>query len=58
LALNTETAMKAWKCAFLALSGGVLLQAGSCATDFGYLIMQALATQLAAALLSGATGSA
>ncbi len=50
--------MKAWKCTLLALSGGVLLQAGSCATDFGYLIMQALATQLAAALLSGATGSA
>lgn len=50
--------MTAWKCALLALSGGVLLQAGTCATDVGYLMVQALATQLAAALRSGATGSA
>lgn len=49
--------MKKWKYAMLALSGGVLLQAGSCATDFGYLIMQALATQIAAALVSGAAGA-
>jgi hypothetical protein len=50
--------MKAWKWTALALAGGVLLQLGACATDLGYYLLQALATQLATAALTAATGAA
>ncbi len=49
--------MKKWKWAALALSGGVLLQTSTC-SDFGYYLMQALATQLVTAVLNAATGTA
>ncbi len=48
--------MKRWKWAALALSGGILLQASTC-SDFGYYVMQALATQLVTVLLDTATGA-
>jgi len=51
-----ENIMKAWKATALFLSGGLLLQLGSCATDFMYYLMQALATQLISSLLNAATG--
>jgi hypothetical protein len=52
-----EIAMKAWKWTTLVLSGGVLLQFSACASDFGYYVMQALATQIVTALASAATGT-
>ncbi len=48
--------MKAWKATALFVSGGLLLQLGSCATDFMYYLMQALATQLVSGLLNAAAG--
>jgi hypothetical protein len=47
--------MKAWKWAALTLSGGILLQTSTC-SDFGYYVMQAVATQLVTVLLNAATG--
>lgn len=46
--------MKKIKLAALLATSGLLLQLGTCATDFGYYILQALATQL----ISGAVGVA
>jgi hypothetical protein len=50
--------MRRWKWIALAASGGMLLQVGSCATDFLYYVLQALATQFASALVTGAAGTA
>jgi hypothetical protein len=53
--------MKVWKWTALAVSGAVLLQLASCATDLAYLVLQSLATQVAAGLVGtalGATGTA
>ena len=50
--------MKVWKWTALALSGAVLLQWASCATDRAYLLLQTLATQVAAGLVGGALGAA
>ena len=50
--------MKARKWIALALAGGFLLQLGACATDLGYYLLQALATQIASAALTAATGAA
>lgn len=48
--------MKAWKWTALALSGGVLLQLSTCASDFGYYVMQALATQIVTGIVSATAG--
>ncbi len=49
--------MKKWKWMGLVLGGGMLLQVGTCATDFFYLLAQGLATQLASALVQQALGT-
>jgi hypothetical protein len=48
--------MKKWKWIALVLSGGVLLQTSTC-SDFGYYLMQALATQVVTLILNAATGT-
>ncbi len=48
--------MKKWKWAALMLSGGMLLQTSTC-SDFGYYLMQALATQIVTVILNAATGT-
>lgn len=50
--------MKVWKLAALALSGAVLFQWASCATDLAYLLVQSLATQVASGLIGTALGAA
>ncbi len=49
--------MKAWKWAALAASGALMLQLGSCTTDFIYMLMQGVATQLASAWVQQAVGT-
>jgi hypothetical protein len=49
--------MKARKWTLLALSSGVLIALGSCATDFLYFVMQGVATQIASAAVGTATGA-
>ncbi len=51
--------MRKWKWAALAASGALLLQVGTCTTDFVYMLMQGVATQLASNFvqqLIGTTG--
>lgn len=50
--------MKAWKWIALSGAGALLLQAGACATDLAYYVMQAIATQLVSAALTAAAGTA
>ena len=50
--------MRAWKWTALTISGGVLLQLSACASDFGYYVMQTLATQLISGILSAAGSTA
>ncbi len=47
--------MKVWKRALLLAASAVLLQAGTCATDFGYYLMQALASELVEQAVNAAT---
>ncbi len=49
--------MKKWKWAALAASGAMLLQVGSCTTDFVYMLLQGIATQLASAFVQQAVGN-
>ena len=49
--------MRACKWMALAAAGGLLLQVGACATDFMYMVLQGLATQVAAGLVQQALGA-
>jgi hypothetical protein len=50
--------MKMVKWSLLIVSGGLLLQAGACVTDFAYLVLQGVATQVASDLVSQAAAAA
>lgn len=50
--------MKVWKLMALMVAGGLVLQAASCITDFAYLILQGVATQLASGVVTSALGAA
>ncbi len=52
-----EISMRKMKWTALVVSGGLLLQLGSCATDFGYYVLQALASQLATSAITAAASS-
>ncbi|MEW6251491.1 MAG: hypothetical protein AB1716_12645 [Planctomycetota bacterium] len=49
--------MRAWKWMGLFVAGGLLLQLGTCATDFMYFVMQNLATQFASAIVEQTVGA-
>ncbi len=41
----------------LIVAGGLLLQVGTCTTDFLYMIMQGIATQVASGIVNQVIGS-
>ncbi len=49
--------MRRWKWAALAASGALLLQLGTCATDFAYMLLQGVATQLSSAFVQQLIGT-
>ncbi len=55
--MSNTAGFRAWKWAALAFGCGLLLQVGTCATDFAYMVAQGLASQVAAALTQQLLGT-
>jgi hypothetical protein len=52
-----ELTMRTRKWIGLLVAGGMLLQVGTCTTDFLYMVMQGLATQIASGIVNQVVGT-